>query len=311
MHRRPLVFSLCATLTRGLVVPARLSGRVTRFEPSDFPSSWPYTTDDMSRMDESADMLFYTTPRFVTHIDDGAIKAVTQFYDEVLPKEADVCDLCSSWISHLPDRPFGRVSGVGMNARELEANTRLTEFVQADLNVQPKLPFDDASFDACLNVVSVDYLTQPQAIFQEMHRVLRPDGQAIMSFSNRCGQLPSSAHSLHIPYPFHTLPPSPRYTHLARSLPRLWQWPGCRCFPTKAVKMWLDADDEQRQRIVATYFHCSVPGGWDDVTAIDISTGPPVPKPGESSMIDMMRSLVQGLVPSDPMFVVRATKKAS
>jgi len=266
MHRRPLVFSLCATLTRGLVVPARLSGRVRRFEPADFPSAWPYTTDDMRRMDESADMLFYTTPRFVTHIDDGAIKAVTKFYDEVLPAEADVVDLCSSWISHLPDKPFGRVSGVGMNARELEANKRLTEFVQADLNAQPKLPFDDTSFDACLNVVSVDYLAQPQPVFQEMHRVLRPGGQAIMSFSNRC-------------------------------------------FPTKAVKVWLDANDEQRQKIVATYFYCSVPGGWEDVAAIDISTGPPVPKPGESSMIDMMRSLVQGLVPSDPMFVVRATKK--
>ena len=72
-----------------------------------------------------------------------------------LRQGADVLDLCSSWVSHLPDRPLGRVSGLGMNARELEANQRLTEFVQADLNAEPKLPFAAASFDACLNVVSV------------------------------------------------------------------------------------------------------------------------------------------------------------
>ena len=53
-------------------------------------------------MDESADMLFYSTPRFVTHIDDGAIAAVTQYYRKTLPAGADVLDLCSSWVSHLP-----------------------------------------------------------------------------------------------------------------------------------------------------------------------------------------------------------------
>ena len=75
---------------------------------------------------------------------------------------------------------------LGMNARELEANKRATEFIQADLNTTPKLPFEDACFDAVLNVVSVDYLNKPKDVFAEMHRVLRPGGCAIMSFSNRC-----------------------------------------------------------------------------------------------------------------------------
>ena len=35
-------------------------------------------------------------------------------------------------------------------------------------------------------VVSVDYLTKPLEVFAEMHRVLKPGGSAIMSFSNRC-----------------------------------------------------------------------------------------------------------------------------
>ena len=180
-----------------LSAPARMRGAASRaepvrmrvlekFTPADFPSSWPYTDDDMQRMDESADMLFYTAPRFVTHIDDGAIAAVTQYYRETLPEGADVLDICSSWVSHLPkERAFGRVAGLGMNARELEANEALTEWVQADLNTSPALPFDDASFDAVLNVVSVDYLNKPKEVFAEMHRVLRPGGQAICTFSNR------------------------------------------------------------------------------------------------------------------------------
>jgi SAM-dependent methyltransferase len=48
------------------------------------------------------------------------------------------------------------------------------------------LPYEDNSFDVITNAVSVDYLTKPLEVFREMHRVLKPGGQAIMSFSNRC-----------------------------------------------------------------------------------------------------------------------------
>jgi len=34
--------------------------------------------------------------------------------------------------------------------------------------------------------VSVDYLVKPMEIFNEISRVLKPGGLAIMSFSNRC-----------------------------------------------------------------------------------------------------------------------------
>lgn len=49
-----------------------------------------------------------------------------------------------------------------------------------------RLPYEDNSFDVVTNAVSVDYLTRPLEMFREMHRVLKPGGQAIMSFSNRC-----------------------------------------------------------------------------------------------------------------------------
>ena len=48
------------------------------------------------------------------------------------------------------------------------------------------MPYEDNTFDAVLNAVSVDYMTKPLQLFQEIHRVLKPGGTAIMSFSNRC-----------------------------------------------------------------------------------------------------------------------------
>jgi ubiquinone/menaquinone biosynthesis C-methylase UbiE len=47
------------------------------------------------------------------------------------------------------------------------------------------LIFQESSFDVITNVVSVDYLARPIQIFEEMMRVTRPGGRAIMSFSNR------------------------------------------------------------------------------------------------------------------------------
>ena len=71
-------------------------------------------------------------------------------------------DLCSSWVSHLPDEmKFGRVVGFGMNEFELSKNPRLTESRVSDLNVEPSLSgIESNSLDAVLITVSVDYLVK-------------------------------------------------------------------------------------------------------------------------------------------------------
>ena len=48
-----------------------------------------------------------------------------------------------------------------MNKSELEENPVLTSFNVQDLNKNPKLPYDDGSFDFITNAVSVDYLAKP------------------------------------------------------------------------------------------------------------------------------------------------------
>ncbi len=147
----------------------------------------PLSSDLFARLDESADDLFYATPRFVTHIDDAAIAAVTQIYRECFPPGGAILDLMSSWISHLPPEVVYRdVVALGMNREELAANPRASNWVVQDLNQSPRLPFGDARFDGAAICVSVDYLTRPVEVFRECARVLRRGAPLVISFSNRC-----------------------------------------------------------------------------------------------------------------------------
>ena len=279
---------------------------VATFDSSDFAGatgSWPYTDADMGRLDPTDDSNFYDSPRFVTHIDDGAIGSLRAYYASTIAEGSDVLDICSSWISHLPEpegtppredprygrRPmpigslYGRVEGLGMNDAELSMNRQLSGYTCADLNKEPKLPYDDASFDVVTCVVSVDYLTKPFEVFQEIHRVLRPGGQCLMSFSNRC-------------------------------------------FPSKAVAMWLQADDIGRMTIVASYFHYAA--AWASIQALDIKIRdaggvpgqaplPPRPSPMEilknpSAALEWaakQAAAAAGAMGGDPMYMVRAVKE--
>ena len=137
--------------------------------------------------DRSPDAAFYVQPRFVTHIDDGAIAAVTQAYRDLLPAGGRILDLMSSWVSHLPPEvAYRAVVGHGMNAAELAANPRLTDRIVQDLNASPLLPFEDGAFDGAGLCVSVQYLQRPVDVFREVRRVLQPGAPFVVSFSNRC-----------------------------------------------------------------------------------------------------------------------------
>lgn len=145
------------TIARSLVASATYE-EIASFREVKWPEEWPFADERFFlRGDETPDSVFYDTPRFVTHIDDGAIESISKYYGSVMTDDCDVLDLCSSWISHLPtDIKYGRVAGLGMNEEELRRNSQLTEYHVQDLNASPKLPFDDGSFDFVCNVVSVD-----------------------------------------------------------------------------------------------------------------------------------------------------------
>jgi len=169
------------------------------------------------RQDESSDFGFYQSPRLVAHIDDAAISALGAFFRPRIPDDAEVLDLMSAYLTHLPPdvrAQCRRVAGLGMNDAEMAANAQLTDHVVHSLNDDPALPYADESFDVALCTVSVQYLLHPIAVFAEVRRILRPGGQFLVSFSNRC-------------------------------------------FPTKATHLWLGTDDAQHVALVRLYFEQS------------------------------------------------------
>lgn len=146
----------------------------------------PFPPEFFGRIDDRDDELFYIQPRFVVHIDDGAIKKVREIYARYLPISGAILDLMSSWRSHLPDNlEAARVVGLGMNRAEMDDNPQLSEVVVHNLNREARLQFADSEFDAAVLTVSIQYMIEPVRTFREVARVLRPGAPFIVTFSNR------------------------------------------------------------------------------------------------------------------------------
>jgi SAM-dependent methyltransferase len=141
---------------------------------------------ETQKVDLTDDLLFYETPRLVYHTDESFVAKLQGLLEKILPPQAEILDLMSSWVSHLPkDYQPKRVVGHGMNKVELSQNPVLSDYFVQNLNENPQLPLEDESFDVVLNTVSIQYLQRPVAVLQEVHRVLKPGGLVVISFSNR------------------------------------------------------------------------------------------------------------------------------
>ena len=213
----------------------------------------------LSRHDQTSDAEFYDFPRFCTHIDDHAINCLSDFYQDNLMENSTIVDLCSSWISHLPkDKKFHKVIGIGMNKSELDANKRLDERYVCDLNLNPQLPM--------LKKDSVDHVLCAVSIdyliqpISIFHEVLR------------------------------ILKPSSQSTFVISF--------SNRCFPTKAIRSWLETDDAGRLGIVSSYFQESNDsnyGSWKNIKVYDLSKDDSDDNPSSSNY-------------TDPLFVVMGEK---
>jgi SAM-dependent methyltransferase len=164
------------TITDGIGMQSRWRGKATDF----------FSEDPFRRGDESDDSLFYREPRFITHIDKRAISTITGIYGKFLKNGMNVLDLMSSWRSHIPEHlKLNSLVGLGLNEEEMSENFQLTGYKTHDLNKNKYMPFYNGEFDAVICTVSVEYLTHPFAVFEDVARVLKPGGSFIVTFSHR------------------------------------------------------------------------------------------------------------------------------
>ena len=244
------------------------------------PRNTQYSPDDFKRQDESTDSSFYSVPRFVTHIDDAAIRDLREYYDTVLPRRGKILDFCSSWVSHYPksveeasESGDLKIIGCGMNKAELDANKVLNGGrLLVDLNKNPDIAGalrsdgvvgedNESQLDASTNVVSLDYLIQPIAVLQSLREVTKKGGSVHLTISNRC-------------------------------------------FPTKAIDRWLKVNEDERLMMVGDFLHSA---GWQRIEIVTLSDG----NVGEGEQAPPPQGL-QGLMAwmgmnsRDPLWVVRA-----
>lgn len=216
---------------------------------------WPYTKRDFQRDDSFPDSQFYSTPKFVTHIDDNAIEALAKYYDGVLPKTGKILDFCSSWVSHYPARISAAVEkgdlevwGMGLNGAELARNTIFGPVpaegkdngrrIVKDLNVPVNGPDDaissvfpqkDMQFDAMTCTVSIDYLSDPLSVL---------------------GQLRSQMNQV-----------KGGTIHLAISNRAFWH---------KVIRRWKEVNEKERLLMVCDYLHFA---GWEDIEVVTVVPG--------------------------------------
>ncbi|KIW05983.1 uncharacterized protein PV09_03167 [Verruconis gallopava] len=244
------------------------SWKVEKYTPSAM--EWPYTQGDFERDDESPDSEFYSSPKFVTHIDENAVENLSRYYDHVLPKEGTVLDFCSSWVSHYPDRIKDdsrlRVFGLGLNQAELDHNPffgpaeEKRRLVQ-DLNIDPDLSqafAPDVQFDASTCTVSIDYLSKAVQVLSSLRRRTKENGSVHLAISNRA----------------------------------FWH---------KVVRRWMEVNERGRLELVGDYLWFS---GWREVeivTIVDVKSDNGSERYSQSFM--GINSREQS---NDPLWVVRA-----
>lgn len=197
----------------------------------DFPKESPFEPQDFSRQDESTDNLFYDTPRFCFHVDDQAVAALTQYYSTAFREweKPAILDICASHVSHFP----------------------------ADVE-------DYAGRRVALGMNEME-LSQNKQVSEYVVKDLNED--PTLPFEDNSFDVVTNVVSID----YLTQP-----LLICKEVARVLKPGGAalfalsnRCFPTKAVNIWLKTDDLEHVYIVGSYFHYA--GGFKPPSAVEVS----------------------------------------
>lgn len=242
--------------TRGILV-RRYTGDSTpyTFTPTrpvrlvkEWPTSPPFSPEDFFRADEQDDRSFYTVPRLVYHIDEPAVAALTQYYRRNIKKGSDILDICSSWVSHYP-----------------------IEFP----NVMKRI---SATGMNGLELKANDQLSD--------WKQKNLNDEAVLPYEDESFDVVTCVVSIdYLTHPIELLKEAHR---VLRPGGKVIISQSNRCFPSKAIAMWLRMNDRQHLELINGYFQYA--GGFEPREAFDITAS------GEEE------------VNFNPMFIVEAVK---
>jgi SAM-dependent methyltransferase len=241
--------------TRGMLV-RRFTGDSTPYSfpvtpirlVKEWPDEPPFKPEDFFRADEIDDGSFYAVPRLVYHIDEPAVASLTQYYRNNIPAGSNILDICSSWISHYP----------------LEFPDTMKRISATGMN-KLELMYNDQLTDYQAKNLNVDpTLPYDDNTFNVVTCVVSID---------------------YLVSPIQVLK---EVNRVLKPGGKVIISQSNRCFPSKAIAMWLQMNDRQHLELINGYLKYA--GGFKDVEAFDITATDP------------------GNKYNDPMFIVQAEK---
>ena len=242
--------------TRGLLV-RRFTGDLTPWTfpvrpvslVKEWPKEQPFKPEDFLRADQQDDGSFYAIPRFVYHIDEPAVASLTQYYRNNIPKGSDVLDICSSWVSHYP----------------LEFPKTMKRISATGMNA--------------LELKANDQLTDFKPKNLNIESILPYEDESFDAVT--C--------VVSIDYLINPIEVLKEVHRILRPGGKVILSQSNRCFPSKAIAMWLQMNDRQHLELINGYFQYA--GGFNERKAFDITAAD---GPNEYR---------------DPMFIIEAVKK--
>lgn len=200
-----------------------------------WPESPPFSPEDFLRADQQDDGSFYAIPRFVYHIDEAAVSSLTQYYRKSIPPNSSILDICSSWVSHYP----------------LEFPKIMKRISGTGMNAL-ELKANDQLSDFAPKNLNIDYtLPYPDSTFDVVTCVVSID------------------------YLIHPIEVLKEVHRVLKPGGKVIISQSNRCFPSKAIAMWLKMNDRQHLELINGYFQYA--GGFGPREAYDITAegGPP------------------------------------
>ena len=112
---------------------------------------------------------------YVMHFE-TAIEAAVEEFASSLPKDARLLDAGAGEGNYKHYFAAQRYCGLDLGVGDRQWNYSRLDVV-GDLSV---LPFRDATFDACLNVVTLEHVKDPALVIREIARTLAPGGRFLL-----------------------------------------------------------------------------------------------------------------------------------